>query len=105
MGYLQRVTFKPPAGFGQQFRRHREISLCGSNIDVTQVSSQLGEKPLDVRSCAIPGNQTVNGRGMPKIMKPWLIAAPIVAEYASAETHLAEGSFGELSGQRFSHVG
>ena len=47
----------------------------------------------------------MNGSGVTKIMKSWLIALSIVAEYASAETHLAEGSFGELSGQRFSHAG
>src|SRR5438093_9515873 len=59
--FLHSITFKASAGLAQQFRRHREIALSSSNMDVAKVGGELWQELLHVSSRAIPRNQTVNG--------------------------------------------
>src|SRR5437867_13439328 len=94
--FLHSITFKASAGLAQQFRRHREIALSSSNMDVAKVGGELWQELLHVSSRAIPRNQTVNGGGVAKVMKSWLIASSIMAYNACAETHSAEGPFRRL---------
>jgi hypothetical protein len=52
----------------QEFRRHLEVTLGRSDIEVTKVGSELRKQSLDVLAGAIPCDDTVHGRGVAKIV-------------------------------------
>jgi hypothetical protein len=63
-----RVLGEALTGRLQEFRRHLEVALGRSDIEVTKVGSELRKQSLDVLAGAIPCNDTVHGRGVAKIM-------------------------------------
>ena len=74
---LPSVAFKALAGLVQQFRCHGEVTLGSGDMNMAEVSCQLWQQALYVCPLAIPGDQTMNGEGMPQIVKPWLKTALI----------------------------
>ncbi len=63
-----RVQGEALTGRLQEFRRHLEVALGRSDIEVTKVGSELRKQSLDVLAGAIPCDDTVHGRGVAKIM-------------------------------------
>ena len=59
------VSLKALAGFVQQLSRQGKVRLCGSDTNMAEVSCQLWQQALHVCPLAIPGDQTMNGEGMP----------------------------------------
>jgi hypothetical protein len=63
-----RVLGEALTGRLQEFRRHSEVTLGRSDIEVAKVGSELRKQSLDVLAGAIPCDDTVHGRGVAKIM-------------------------------------
>ncbi len=63
-----RVLGEALTGRLQEFRRHLEVALGRSDIEVTKVSRELRQQSLDVLAGAIPRNDAVHGRCVAKIM-------------------------------------
>src|SRR5271157_2752081 len=64
-----RVLGEALTGRLQEFRRHLEVALGRSDIEVTEVGSELWKQSLDVLAGAIPSDDTMHGRGVAKIMQ------------------------------------
>jgi hypothetical protein len=60
----------------------------------------LGQQPLHICARTIPGNKTMNGEGMPQIMKPWLVASSVVPMDIRHPAKAPEGSLGKRSKYR-----
>jgi hypothetical protein len=43
-------------------------------MDVTEIRAQFWHVPLDVDPGAIPGEQRLNGKSVPKVVQPWTTA-------------------------------
>jgi hypothetical protein len=65
---------------------------------VAQVGGQSGQQALNVSALPIPGNQTMNGKSVPEIMKAWLITSPIVTQHTGSEAQLTKCVFRGTSG-------
>jgi hypothetical protein len=63
-----RIQGEALVGRLQEFGRHSEVTLGRSDIEVTQVGSELRKQSLDVLAAAIPRDDTVHGRGVAEIM-------------------------------------
>ena len=63
----------------QQLRCQGEVTLCGSDMNMAEVSCQLWQQALHVCPLAIPGDKAVNGEGVPQVMKSRLITTSILA--------------------------
>src|SRR6516164_9875508 len=85
-----RIVLKALASLVQELRRQSEVTLGGSDIDMAEVSRQLWQQALHIRSLAIPGDHTVDGGGLPQVMQSWLIAAAVMTQHASPNSQLAE---------------
>jgi hypothetical protein len=72
------VSLKALAGFVQQLRRQREVTLCGSDMNMAEVSCQLWQQALHVCPLAIPGDQTMNGEGVTQVVKSRLVTTSIL---------------------------
>jgi len=48
-------------------------------MDMAQINRQVVEESLHVGTLLIPGRETVNGEGMPKVMNPRLFARAIAS--------------------------
>ena len=64
-----RVLGEAVTGRLQEFGRHSKVTLGRSDIEVTEVGSELRKQSLDVLAGSIPSDDTVNGRSMAKIMQ------------------------------------
>jgi hypothetical protein len=63
MAHLQlSIALKAKASFIQQFRGHREVALGRGDIYMPQIGRQLRQQLLHVRTGAIPGDHSMNGR-------------------------------------------
>src|SRR6516164_5314752 len=69
-----REGFEAGAGFGKQLLGHCQIALRSSNAGVAEIRRQLGEKIVQVGVTAIPRSDTVNGRRVPEVVHPRLVA-------------------------------
>jgi hypothetical protein len=65
----RRILRKALAGRLQEFGRHLEVTLGRSDIEVTEVGSELRKQSLDVLAGSIPSDDTMHGRGVAKIMQ------------------------------------
>ncbi len=66
------VTRSPTATLGkalacrlEQIRRHLQVALGRSDIDVAKVGGELREQPLDVLAGAVPCEHPMHGRCVP----------------------------------------
>src|ERR1043165_8785336 len=84
------VLFKAPAGLVQQFRWHGQVALGGGDMNMAEISCELGEQALHVCSLAIPGNHAMYGGGVAQVMQPRLITAAIVPRHAGANFAVGE---------------
>src|SRR5271166_5814793 len=64
-----RVLGEALTGCLQEFRRHLEVTLGRSDIEVTEIGSELRKQSLDVLAGAVPRDDTVHGCGIAKIMQ------------------------------------
>jgi hypothetical protein len=87
---LPRVPFKALYSLLQQFRCHGQVPLRARDMDMAEISCQLGQQALHVCPLAVPGNQAMNREGMPQVVKSRLIAASILAYDACADSQTAE---------------
>ncbi len=65
-----RVVGETLAGRLQEFGRHSEVTLSRSDVEVTEVGSELRKQSLDVLAGAIPRDDTVHARGVAKYWMP-----------------------------------
>src|SRR5660398_320973 len=82
------VPGKAQTGFLQQFRRHLQIALGRTDINVSEISCQLRQQALHILARPIPGNHPVNRRGMSKIVHSWWTQFARRASDAVSYTHL-----------------
>src|SRR5207253_11161208 len=54
--------------------RHCEVDLSGSDIDMSQIRGQLRQQFLHVSALLVPGNEPMNAKAVPQVMKPRLVA-------------------------------
>jgi hypothetical protein len=73
---------EPLAGLAKQFRRQGQIALRAADIDVSEVSRQLGQQSLDISAFAVTGRQPMHGKAVPQVVQPRLEAAAIAALHA-----------------------
>lgn len=76
MHFLSRrcVALKASRSQVQQLRGHGQIGLGPREIDVTQIGSQKGKTGLHLGALAVPGDETMDSKGVPQIMQAWLPA-------------------------------
>jgi hypothetical protein len=53
----------------------------------------LWQQSLHIRALAVPGHKTMNGEGMPQVVKTWLVARPIVPMDIRKTAETAESVF------------
>ena len=51
---------------------HGQVDLSSRHVDVAKVCGKQGQANLDVRSLAVPGDQTKNSEGGPEVVQSWL---------------------------------
>jgi hypothetical protein len=76
-GLLYGVLFETMTSLFQEFRGHAQVHLSGPDMDVAEIDRQEGEQLLHVGALPIPRDESMDGKGVPQIMYPRLIARPI----------------------------
>ena len=97
---LHCVALKAQAGLAEQFGRHREITLCCLQIDMTKIGGQLGQKILYVGTAAIPGDDPVNSSRMTKVMQTRLVTRSALATNTREIAQSAKCALHRVFGQR-----
>ena len=68
---LEIVAVKPLIDLLQQFRGRVQIDLGGLDVHMSQVRGQPREPGIDVLPVAVPGEQALDGKGVPHVMNTW----------------------------------
>ncbi len=55
------VALKTLARLVKKFGRHRQITLSGRHVDVTEIGCQLWQQPLNIGALTVPGDEVVHG--------------------------------------------
>ena len=66
------ITLKAPRGLGEQFRGHGEVYLGPGHMDMTKIGRQQGQSRFHIDTLAVPGDDTVDGHGVPEVMEAGL---------------------------------
>ena len=61
------------ASFMQQFWRHAEVALCGTEIDVPQIGCQLRQQLLYIGAGTVPCDDPMDGGRVTDIVKTRLV--------------------------------
>ena len=54
------VVFKALTRLAKEIRRHRQITLGGRHIDVTEIGRQLRQQSLNICTLPVLGDEAVN---------------------------------------------
>src|SRR5262249_703373 len=87
---LRRVRGETPTGRLEEIRRHLQIPLGRTNIDVTEVDSELGKQSLHILTGAIPCDHPVHCRRVTYIVQPWRSKLADGATYSSSTAYMLE---------------
>ena len=60
---LPGVAFEAPAGFPQQFRRHGQIALGRSDMQMAEIGCQLWQEVLHIGALLVPRNHAMHREG------------------------------------------
>src|SRR3989475_12593804 len=63
------ITLKAPRSLGEQLRRHREVYLGSGQVDMAKIGRQQGEARFHIDTLAVPGDDPVDGHGVPEVME------------------------------------
>src|SRR2546425_5206039 len=66
------ITLKAPRGLGEQFRGHGEVYLGPGHMAMTKIGRQQGQSRFHIDTLAVPGDDTVDGHGVPEVMEAGL---------------------------------
>src|SRR5437016_8060445 len=66
------IALKAPRGLSQKLRGHAEVALGSGHVDVAKVGRQQGEARLHINPLSVPGDDPVDGHGVPQVMEAGL---------------------------------
>jgi len=62
---LQEVIVEALVDLAEQLRRGAQIDLGGADAHMSQVGSERRQAGIDVLAVAVPGEQAIDGKGVP----------------------------------------
>src|SRR2546422_10781368 len=63
---------KAPRSLGEQLGSHREVYLGSGHVDMAKIGRQQGELRFHIDTLAVPGDDPVDGHGVPEVMEAGL---------------------------------
>ena len=90
MGSPMCIVLEAAAGFGQQLRSHRQITLGRVQVGMSEIDGQRWQKYLHVRASPIPFRQSVDGERVAQIVKPRLTRTCVTASNSRKDAEAAE---------------
>ena len=66
------ITLKAPRSLGEQLGSHREVYLGSGHVDMAKIGRQQGELRFHIDTLAVPGDDPVDGHGVPEVMEAGL---------------------------------
>ena len=95
------IALEAAVGFRQQLRRHGQVTLGRTQIDMSKIGGKGWQKELHVRTLPIPLRQPMHGERVPQIMEPRLMRTCVAAADTCKAAQPPEGGFYEFVSDGF----